>query len=364
MTGPIGTQDRYRKTFLLLLVVFISAAFIVMVRQFLMTLLLAAIFSALSQPLFIRLRRWFRGRATLAALCTLLVIVLVIVTPLLGILGIVVNQALKVSESVTPWVQKQIDNPDQLAQLVDRLPGIERIRPYRDEILTRLGGLVGATGNFVVSRLSAATKGTVSFLFQFGILLYAMFYFLKDGRRILDRILYYVPLPDEDERRMVDRFVSVTRATVKGTLIIGVLQGALAGGALAIVGIQGAAFWGALMTVLSIIPGVGTAIVWVPAAVFLFVTGSIGSGIFLVVFCGALVGSVDNLLRPRLVGKDTQMHDLLILFATMGGIYLFGLVGFIVGPILAALFVTVWDIYGVVFRDVLPPVGGGGGSSS
>jgi predicted PurR-regulated permease PerM len=161
----------------------------------------------------------------------------------------------------------------------------------------------------------------------------------------------------------VEKFVSVSRATLKGTVIIGVIQGTLAGMALAVAGIQGAAFWGTIMTVLSIIPGVGTALVWLPAAIFLMATGSVASGVVLIVFCGAVVGSVDNFLRPRLVGKDTQMHDLLILFSTLGGLLLFGVVGFILGPILAALFVTVWDIYGAAFRDMLPGTGNDGGET-
>ena len=178
----------------------------------------------------------------------------------------------------------------------------------------------------------------------------------EDGDKLLARILYYLPLQDEDERRIIDKFTSVTRATLKGTAVIGMLQGALAGIAFAVVGIQGAVFWGTIMTVLSIIPGIGTGLIWVPAAIILIAGGSIGKGIGLAVFCGVIVGSIDNFLRPRLVGKDTQMHDLMILFGTMGGIVMFGVLGFIIGPIVAALFITVWDIYGVVFRGVLPEV--------
>lgn len=154
----------------------------------------------------------------------------------------------------------------------------------------------------------------------------------------------------------MEKFVSASKATIKGTLVIGVLQGTLAGLALGIVGVHGAVFWGTVMAILSIIPGVGTAIVWLPIAIYMLVTGSIGSGIFLLAFCGGLVGMVDNVLRPRLVGKDTKMHDLFIIFSTLGGILLFGVVGFVIGPILAALFITLWDIYGHVFKDVLPEV--------
>jgi predicted PurR-regulated permease PerM len=121
-----------------------------------------------------------------------------------------------------------------------------------------------------------------------------------------------------------------------------------------VVGIPSAVFWGVIMVVLSILPGIGTALVWIPAAIFLGVAGHVAKAVGLVVFCGLVVGSLDNFLRPILVGKDTQMHELLIFFGTLGGIFMFGVVGFIIGPIISALFITAWDIYGVSFRDYLP----------
>jgi len=155
---------------------------------------------------------------------------------------------------------------------------------------------------------------------------------------------------------MLNRFTSVTRATLKGTLIIGILQGGLAGAAFAVVGITGSVFWGAIMAVLSVIPGIGSALVWIPASIVLAASGHVVKALGLAAFCTAVVGSVDNLLRPVLVGKDTQMHELLIFFGTLGGIIMFGIVGFIIGPIIAALFVTVWQIYAEAFKDILPPV--------
>ncbi|MGD2154684.1 MAG: AI-2E family transporter, partial [Gemmatimonadales bacterium] len=165
-----------------------------------------------------------------------------------------------------------------------------------------------------------------------------------------------MPLAPEDENRMVERFTSVARATIKGTLVIGIVQGGLAGLAFAVAGIEGAVFWGTIMVVLSIIPGIGTALVWVPAVIYLFAVGRVGTAIVLFIWCAAVVGTVDNVLRPWLVGKDTKMPDLLILLSTLGGLLLFGAVGIVVGPIVAALFVTVWDIYGLAFKEYLPEV--------
>jgi len=350
-------NSRLSKTFLIVLVIGISVVFVAMIRNFLMTILLAAIFSGLSHPLYNRFVRWFRGRRALASLVTLLLLFILVFVPLLSVLGIVASQALSVSEKISPWVAEQLSQPDELAHYLEDLPFYDKIEPYREQILTKAAQLLGTISSFVINSLSSATKGTVTFLFHLFLMLYAMFFFLMDGDKVLRKILYYMPLGHEDETRMLDRFTSVTRATIKGTLIIGILQGGLAGLALWVVGIGGALFWATLMTVLSIIPGIGTALVWAPAAIILIASGHAVKGIGLALFCGLIVGSVDNVLRPRLVGHDTQMPDLLIMFSTLGGIILFGVVGFIIGPIVAALFVTVWDIYGVVFRDVLPDVG-------
>jgi predicted PurR-regulated permease PerM len=183
-----------------------------------------------------------------------------------------------------------------------------------------------------------------------------MFFFLRDGQGLLAQVLYYIPLHTDDELRMVEKFVSVTRATLKGSLVIGVLQGTLAGGAFLIAGIPGAAFWGTVMAVLSIIPGLGTALVWVPAAGWLYLSGEISAAAGLTVWCIAVVGMVDNIIRPWVVGRDTQMSDLMIMLSTLGGLFLFGAPGLIVGPILAGLFVTVWEIYGETFAAFLPDV--------
>lgn len=351
-------QENISKSVLLLVALFISAVFLSMIRSFLMAIFLAGIFSALARPLYLRLNTWLRGRPSLASLTTITLILLLVLIPFLILLGIVTGQAIKVGQSVTPWVQEQIKEPGALSRLTEHIPFIESIKPYRQQILHKAGEMVGSISGYLIDSLSAATRGTVNFLFTLFILLYSMFFFLMDGDKLLFRILYYLPLQDHDEKRLLDRFTSVTRATLKGTAVIGILQGGLSGLAFAFVGIPSAVFWGAIMTVLSIIPGIGTALVWGPAAIILAVSGHYGKAIGLTLFCALAVGSLDNFLRPRLVGKDTEMHNLMILFGTLGGIVMFGIVGIIIGPIIAALFDTVWQIYGEVFRDILPGVEG------
>ncbi len=345
------------KWVLLLLVFFISALFLAMIRQFLMAIFLAGIFSALAYPLYKRLEKWFGGLRVLASLGTLVLIVLVIILPLGALMGIVTAQAIKVGQTVKPWVERHLSEPDAISNLIQSLPYIDNFEPYRNQIFQKAGEMVGVLSGFLIDRLQSVTYGTVNFLFMLFIMLYTMLFFLMDGDKLIHKMLYYLPLEDHDERRMLDKFTSVTRATLKGTAVIGVIQGLLGGIAFAVVGIPSAVFWGTIMAVLSFIPGIGSVLVWGPAVIILAVSGSFIKAIGLGIFCAAVVGSIDNFLRPILVGKDTQMHELMILFGTLGGIVMFGVVGVIIGPIIAALFVTVWEIYGVVFKDVLPRVG-------
>jgi predicted PurR-regulated permease PerM len=342
------------RTTVLLLVFLISVVFFAMIKSFLMAMLLAGIFSALLHPAYRRLSVWMGGRDTAAAISLLVVVILIILLPLSGLMAVVTGQAIKVGQSATPWVQEQLASSTPFSDWLSHLPFYETVAPYHETILEKAGKLVESTSGFFINGLQEAAKGTVNFIFILFIFLYTMFFFLLDGHRLLEKILYYLPLEDKDERRILDRFTSVTRATLKGTAVIGIIQGGASGIAFAVVGIPSAVFWGTVMTVLSIIPGIGTALIWLPAAILLAAKGLWIKAVGLTLFCGLVVGSVDNLLRPRLVGKDTEMHDLMILLSTLGGISLFGLTGFIIGPIAAALFITIWDLYGIVFRDVLP----------
>ncbi|MGD2120686.1 MAG: AI-2E family transporter [Gemmatimonadota bacterium] len=360
MTSPDVNANKFQKTFLIVLALGISLVFFQMIRGFLTALLLAAIVSGMVYPLYARLLRWFKGRRTAASALTTVIVLLAIVVPLLAFLGIVASEAVGVAQGVTPWVEQQLQEPNQLERWLEGLPLLEELAPYQDQMTTKVAEWAGRIGNFFVGAVAATTRGTATFVLQLFIMLYAIFFFLMDGKKVLQKILYYSPLAADDEERMVGKFLSVSRATVKGTMIIGLVQGGLAGGALAVAGVQGAIFWGTIMVVLSIIPGIGTALVWFPAVIYLFAIGKTLTAILLFLWCAAVVGGVDNVLRPWLVGKDTKMPDLLILLGTLGGLVVFGAVGIVIGPIVAALFVTVWDLYALAFQDLLPDGGQGG----
>ena len=349
-------KKRVNNLVLLLLVLVISALFVGMIKGFLIVILLAGIFAALFQPLYNKLLGWFKGRKSLASAISLLAIFLIVFLPLASLLGIVAAQALRVSQSVSPSVQKLINEPTAFDEMFRSFKFYDSIEQYSETILEKVGELVSSLSALLVNSISSATLSTVNFVFLFFMFLYTMYFFLKDGKALLFRLMYYLPLTSADEHRILSKFTSVTQAMLKGTLVIGLMQGTLAGLAFWVVGINSALFWGTIMTVLSVIPVVGSSLIWFPAVLILAAYGAFAKAIGLFVFCGLLVGSLDNILRPILVGKDTKMHELFILFGTLGGIAMFGIIGFIIGPIVAALFVTIWEIYGETFNDYLPEV--------
>ena len=345
------------KIILLILVLAISALFMTMIRQFLMAIFMAGLFSAMVSPVHQWLTGRLKGRENLASILTIIGIVFLILIPLSILIGVVAGQAVHVGQSVTPWVESFIREPGAFTKYLEKVPFYEQVLPYRDMILEKAGQAVGMISNLLINSLSSMTMMTVNALFNVVIMLYVMFYFLTMGDVLLQKILYYLPLSDQDEQRLLHRFTSVAGATIKSTLIIGILQGGLCGLAFFLAGIQGSVFWGTVMAVMSIIPAFGTAIVWGPALIVLALTGHFTGVIILAVICGAIAGNLDNVLRPRLVGKDTEMHDLFVLFGTLGGIAFFGILGIIIGPIISALFITIWEIYGDAFKDYLPEVG-------
>jgi len=349
-------QDVVNKSVLALMVIAISALFLSMIHQFLMAIFLAGLFSALARPVYRRLRITFKGHRHAASVTTLLLMIFVVLIPLMLLVGIIVGQAIDVGQAVTPWIKQNIEQPDSLTAYLQQLPFYEYLEPYRGVILEKAGKLVGSVSNLIVGGLSQATLGTANFLFMTFVFLYTVYFLQMDGDKLIRKILYYLPLNGDDESLMLNKFTSVTRATVKGTMMIGLLQGILAGGAFAVAGIENAVFWGTIMAVLSVIPSVGSALVWLPASIILILQGSVGAGVGLLVFCGLIVGSLDNVLRPILVGKDTKMHELMIFFGTLGGIFMFGIAGIFIGPLIASLFVTIWELYGLAFSNYLPEV--------
>lgn len=352
----LGTKDNstaMRKLAVCLATVAVSAVFFGMIWDFLTVLFLAAVSGAMAYPLYRRVLAALRGRKAVASALTLMILVLCVLLPGFLLLSMIASQAVELSEAAKPWIEQRLEAPrDFRPRLPDWLPFKDRLESLGPQIAAKLGELAGKAGGFLLSSVSTAMQGTAHFFLSLFVFLYALFFFLQDGPAVLVQLMRYTALPREAQDRLIEKTVSVSRATIKGTLVIGLVQGFLGGIGLAVAGVPGAAFWGAVMAVASVIPGIGTALVWIPAVVYLVVTGATVSGVGLAIWSAVVVGTVDNVLRPKLVGGDTQMPDLLILISTFGGLTMFGAAGLVIGPVIAALFVAMWEIFLETFRDV------------
>lgn len=366
---PVTDADRikFRRWTTLLYVVGITLLFWTMIKGYVVALIMAAVLATLTRPVYLRVSRWLGGRDTLAAALAVLFTVLAVVLPLGLLLSMIVAQGIQVAGAVSPWFQRALTDLDGLqAEITGRLGIPAQWTQYLQPALEKLRDAAGQIGQFVFQELTAAATGTATFLIQVFVALYAQFFFLLWGRKLVAAIINYLPLAPGAQDQLLDRFGAAARAVIRGTFLIGLIQGTLGGLALWAVGIPGAVFWGAVMTVASVLPGIGANLVWIPVAIYLFATGQNLPAILYTAWNAGVVGSIDNVLRPRLVGQDIELPDLMILLGTLGGLKVFGAAGLVVGPIVAALFVTIWQLYGQVFSDLLTDpapaaVAGGGG---
>lgn len=345
-----------RKPFVLLLVATITILFLVMIRSFIFPLLFAALIAGLLSGIYGKLCRNVRGQRAVAAALLVAAFLIVVLLPLIALAGMVIAEALRVTTVIKGWLTESIHQPGGLgAEIPSWVPFANELRLYGQQTATKVGQFAGAIGAFLVENFSRLTQFTMAVGLDLFVFSYALYYFFVHGPSALTKTLRFIPLSERDKQRILARGLSVTRATIKGTFVIGFLQGLLAGASFAVVGLPGALFWGVVMAAFSIIPAIGTGLVWVPAAGYLLLQGQIGSAVGLTLWCALVVGSVDNILRPMLVGKDTKMPDLLILVSTLGGLALFGATGIILGPLVAAMFMIAWEIYGVAYHDEIDP---------
>jgi predicted PurR-regulated permease PerM len=336
------------KAFLLLLGI-VTVAFCWLLIPFYGAVFWAVILAIIFQPLQVYFERRLGMHSNLAATLTMLVCIVIAIIPMAVILGALVNEAARVVQLVqggaidTSTLVRDLQGmlPDWAQRLLERLGIGEDLEAMRSRFIDALQQV----GQLLATRALNIGQNTLRFIASTGIMLYVLFFLFRDGRGIGRNIRDAMPLTPEYNRALLVRFAAVVRATVKGNIVIALIQGTIGGIAFWLLGIQGALLWGALMVLLSLLPAVGAAIVWVPAAAYLFLTGSTGKGLVLVAIGAGVIGLVDNLLRPVLVGKDTRMPDYVILVSTVGGLSLFGINGFVIGPLIAALFISAWTIF-------------------
>lgn len=331
----------------LALLLLITLAFAWLVLPFFGSIIWGVIVAILFRPIFLRLESWLGGRSNLAAaLCILLILALVILP------AIVLGLSL-VSEAASLYTQLQSGQID-LAEMFDNVR--KSLPRWADDMIVSAGWtdleaarrMVGSSLSSVLENIAGQAlgfgQGALSLLAGLGVMLYLAFFLLRDGDAIAEKVKVALPIRPSIRDRLIKHFIVVIRATMKGTIVVSMVQGLIGGLIFWMLGIEAPILWGMLMALFSLVPAVGTGIVWVPVAGYLLVTGSVTEGLILT-FCGFFViGLTDNILRPILVGHDTKMPEFVVLIATLAGLSLMGLNGVIIGPIIAALFIAVWEI--------------------
>jgi predicted PurR-regulated permease PerM len=328
-------------------VLLVSVAFALVIEPFFAAILWGVIAAILFAPINQNLLRQMPGRPNSAASLTLLLIVAVVILPAI-VLGVALVQEATLFYAKVQSGQINIpamfnafqaNLPDWASALLERV-GITNFATVR----TMLSEGIANSFQSVAAQVFQIGQSAFSFFVALSVSLYLTFFLLRDGSALAARLDRAAPLRTTHRRALMEQFVIVIRATIKGSVVVAIVQGMIGGIVFWMLGIQGPLLWGVLMGCFSLIPAVGTGLVWVPVALYLLATGAVAKAIILVA-CGLFViGLVDNLLRPILVGRDTRIPDYVVLITTLGGIDMFGFNGIVIGPVIAALFIATWNI--------------------
>ena len=329
-----------------------TIGFLYLIKPFFYPIFWAAIIAGIFYPIFKKIKSKTKY-ASLSSLITILVVLVIIIIPVALLSSLILRESLSLYTSLSDNQGPIVSTVKNVIGWVQNNPITDRLNIDEQQVTAKLTDVAKIVADLVFTAAKNLTQNSLTFLIMFVIMFYALFFFLKDGEKILKRLAHISPLGDAHEIIMYKKFTSTVRAVLKGTLIVGAIQGFLGGVLFYIAGIEGALIWGIIMMLFSVVPGFGSYVVWLPAAIIMFILGNIWQGVLLVVVGAAVISTIDNFLRPVLVGKDTQMHPLLILFSTLGGLLIFGISGFIIGPIITALLLSLWEMYEQYYREEL-----------
>jgi predicted PurR-regulated permease PerM len=348
MTGVPADREALEGRVFLFLVLGVSLAFFWILRPYAGAILWGTVLAIVFAPLNRHLRDRLRQRRTVAAAASLVIIVVLVLFPVALIVASLIDEGTALYQriqsgelSAATWFQQVFAAlPDWAVDLLNRfgLTNLESVQARLADFLTR-------SLQFIATQAINIGQYTFAFVVGLFVMLYLLFFLLRDGDLLARRIRDAVPMLPERQRNLATRFTTVIRATIKGNLVVALVQGVLGWLIFLILGVGAPVLLGVLIALLSLLPAVGAPVVWVPVAIYLFAAGHTWQGMVLAVFGALVIGSADNILRPILVGKDTKLPDYVVLISTLGGLAVFGANGFVIGPVIAALFVAVWEIF-------------------
>ncbi|MBW4935660.1 AI-2E family transporter [Marinobacter sp. F4206] len=333
------------RTFLAMLVG-VSLAFVLLMKPFFGPIFWAVAIALIFHPVQQLLVRKLGDRPNVNALITLVICMVIVVIPVLVLVTSLIAEGVGLYQRIQAGEIRPGEYIDQVNQ---SFPAIQSFLAQFDinfaEIRDRVVSIFVGGSQFLAKQALGVGQNTFQFFLGLALMVYLAFFLLRDGTKLVELLIRALPLGDERERLLFAKFAEVTRATVKGNLLIAIIQGALGGLIFWILGINGALLWGVVMAIVSLLPAVGAALVWVPAAIYLAAVGDVIEAVVLTIFGVVVIGLADNLLRPLLVGRDTKLPDYIVLLSTLGGIVMFGVNGFVMGPLVAALFMAFWGIF-------------------
>ena len=324
-----------------LLLTLITILFVSLIFNFAAPILWSIVVSIIFYPLYEKLLL-MTNKKSLSSMLSLILILLLVIMPSIAVLGLIGNELINFINSSENY------SFEQYFQMIPNESAINQLIAWSglsiNDLIEKADDFLISASKMLYQSVSTISANVINFFVSLFIFVYLTFFFLRDGEKILQHCMDAFPMKNEDESYLLDQFQKTTRATIKGTVMVALAQGFLGYLTLLLIGINGALIWGAVMALLSIVPAVGTVLVWLPIALVLFLNGK-SMDASLLIFSGVfIIGMIDNLLRPILIGKETKMPDYLILLTTIGGISIFGITGFIVGPIIASLFISIWSL--------------------
>lgn len=339
---------KIKNRFFFLLIGVFSVLFLYVLQPFFYPLFWASVIAILVYPYYEHLARLMRSQSAASIIMVLSVLVLII-------LPVILVGFLVVKESVNLYAAAK--DSDFVLQPVSEMfrgtflaPYLEQIKGLWQEYATEV---TQSVGGFLVGGFRTITQNTINFFGMLFLCLYSLFFLLKDGKKILARIMELSPLGDKYDRALYNKFSETVVATLQSTLFLGIIQGSIGGLLFYVTGVPGALVWGVVMVALSIIPAAGSFLVWIPAAVIQLAIGNIWQGVTILAVGLGIISVIDNVLRPLLVGKEMEMHPIVVLFSTLGGLVIFGISGFVIGPVLASLCLALFSVYEQYYRKNL-----------
>jgi predicted PurR-regulated permease PerM len=341
-----------QQSFFFGLLLITTGVFLWMLGTYLFPVLWAIVIALVFYPVYEKLVVLVRHHTSIASLLTIIGVVLLVVIPLMFIGGLLVKESVSLYQGLVAS-EADLSGTSLLVRATEFTAYLEPYGISQAVVEERLRNGAATFSQVLAGSLVTFSQLTFSFIVQTAIMLYLLFFFLRDGMRLQKLLIHYLPLGDAYEKRLLVRFSETVRAVMKGTVAIALLQGIIGGTTFWLVGVANPVLWGVAMAVMAVIPVLGTAIIWLPAAVILIATGSLWSGVAILVVGGLIISTVDEFLRPILVGRGSKMPDAMVLLATIGGLATFGVSGFIVGPIIAAFFLSLWIIFEERYRSEL-----------